>query len=309
MSSGSTSRPGRRTLRRTQHLLLVREMLERAGFDDASDTALSGSAARARRRDSERRIRAAALRGPDENVVVEHSLARRGSRWRRWPTPGNRRRGPRGRARGGRGRSRASSSPMTGRRSPLPADDTVAALCTRRGKDVRRKLVDDCLFSRCCPPSTGSAPGGAYVPGRRFGRAVVSHCIRAGCATPRRDEAERDCQADPAPCRRSRDRRPSEAHCRCGSGSSAGAVLGSPDQPARARLSPSVGAPWRRRSRARSRSHLLRAVSAGPDRPRKGRGRAPRPGAELVPKVRRGGPDEGVDVGDVGSAIGESLKG
>ena len=75
MSSGRTSRPAGLSRAEAEHLVLVREVLERAGVDDAARDAVGADPARGQLDGevADQRLERG-LRGADERVVLEHAL-------------------------------------------------------------------------------------------------------------------------------------------------------------------------------------------------------------------------------------------
>ena len=201
MSSGSTRRPAGVRSRRAEHLLLVREVLERAGLDDAARHGVDADPAR-RELDAEvahdrleRR-----LRRPDEHVVLEHALrAEARDRDDRRALVGIA--GAVARASDSSARAFAfivqsqclSSVSSAGRITP------VAALCTTHAiRPVRRELLDDPAPTRRCraraparrPPRAAPPP-----PPRRPRRCACSRSRRAW----RRRATSRSAIARPIP--------------------------------------------------------------------------------------------------------------
>ena len=200
MSSGSTSRPAGVRSADAEHLLAVREVLERAGLDDAAGDGVDADPAR-RELDGEvaddrleRRLRRA-----DEHVVLEHALrAEARDRDDRGAVAASRR---------GRAREREQ---RPGVRVHRPVPVLVLGL-ERRPDDAgggvvdedveraeRRDLLDDLRLTRRCrarAPALRRPRGSPPRPPRRPCRCGGS---RSRPARRRRGEAERDRAADPA---------------------------------------------------------------------------------------------------------------
>ena len=128
---------------------------------------------------------------------------------------------------------------------PVP----VLVLCLERGTDhaggrvvhddavgaVRRELRDDARLRDLAAHEDRLAPGRAHGLRRLLGGGVVPHVAEHDAPRAVADEPERDRQPDPPCAAGDQHRRAGEAHRACGSGSSAGAELGSSSQPGRER--------------------------------------------------------------------------
>ena len=160
-----------------EHLLLVREVLERAGLDDAGRDGVDADPARREldREVADERLERR-LRDADQRVVLEHALrAERGDRDDRRRRPASAARRP-GRARATRGRSRSSvqsqclsSVSSAGRTTP------VAALWTSTSSGPSAATsVEHAVGRDVAADEHRLGAGRAQLLGRRLGRLVVA---------------------------------------------------------------------------------------------------------------------------------------